>query len=297
MTTVTPANHIANMNPPSTTVQLRHCRIPSRGAELFMRSVLPADGAPVQARLAIVHGYGDHSGRYEPFLQYLAQRGIAGHAVDLRGQGQSSGRRGHVRKWEDYLDDLSAFLSRAELHGPGPLFLLAHSHGALVVSSAVLNGLTGIAGCVMSSPYFHSLLVQPRFKVLLGRLIEPWMGWLPLPTGVHANWMSGDPAMIAESEADPLVVSTATPRWYFGHLRAQQRVLARAGEFHLPLLVLAGQADPLADPAAAEDFYRRAGSADKTFIAYPGFRHELLRDTQRQKVFADIYSWMNRRMN
>jgi lysophospholipase len=165
----------------------------------------------------------------------------------------------------------------------------------LVVTHALLDGLQGIAGCVLSSPFFRSRLTPPRLKVFLGRLLEPWFGWIATPTGLSAKWMSSDPEMVAQSEADNLTVGVATLRWYFRHLQAQQRVLARAGDFRLPLLVLAGQADPLADPAAAEDFYRRAASTDKTFIAYPGLLHELLRETQRQKVFTDILSWMKQR--
>jgi alpha-beta hydrolase superfamily lysophospholipase len=108
--------------------------------------------------------------------------------------------------------------------------------------------------------------------------------------------MSADPEMVAQSRTDPLVTRVATPRWYFGQLRAQQRTLAHAAKFRLPLLVLAGDADPLADSAAAEAFYEKAGSTDKRFKRYPGFLHELLREKERQTVFADIMEWMRRRV-
>src|SRR5947209_4783068 len=102
----------------------------SRGATLLRRCVRPAAGVsaqPVWATLVFVHGYGDHSGRYLHFLEWLARRGVACHAFDLRGQGQSTGRRGFVRRWEDYLEDLASFFAldalRAELNDGRPLFL------------------------------------------------------------------------------------------------------------------------------------------------------------------------------
>ena len=101
--------------------------------------------------------------------------------------------------------------------------------------------------------------------------------------------------MVAQSKADPLACAVATPGWYFGFLQAQAWVMTQAEKFRWPLLVLAGQADPVADPATARDFYERAASAAKRFIAYDGLLHELLREKERQKIFADILAWLAER--
>src|SRR5437899_3146686 len=108
---------------------------------LFRRSVRP-DNA--WATLGVIHGYGDHGGRYLHFMRWMAERGVACHTFDFRGQGRSTGRRGFVRRWEEYLDDLSAFLALDEMRSDGnPLFLLAHSHGAVVLSAAALHSCPG----------------------------------------------------------------------------------------------------------------------------------------------------------
>src|SRR5579859_2625672 len=117
------------------------------GVTLFRRHIIPRRP---WAHLGIIHGYGDHSGRFVHFMKWMAERGVACHGFDLRGQGRSTGRPGYVRRWEDYLDDLSAFLALDELAQARPLFLLGHSHGALVLAVAVIGGRITAQGCVMT---------------------------------------------------------------------------------------------------------------------------------------------------
>jgi lysophospholipase len=265
------------------------------GVRLYHRFVAPPKD--VIARLAIVHGYGDHGGRYLHFMRWMAERGIACDAVDLRGQGRAEGRRGFVRRWEDYLDDLNAFLSllHAEKQSGPPLFLLAHSHGALIAAVAGKSGrLTdhNVRGVIMTSPYLRNRMVVPRRKVLLGRAVCLIVPWIPIAHGMENGWMTSDPAMLADSAADPFMTSVATPRWYLGHLRVQRRILARASEFQLPLLVLAAGDEKIADPVISEEFVRLVGSADKTFRLIPNMRHELLREIGREKLFGEIHSWI-----
>src|SRR5688500_3489789 len=108
------------------------------GVTLHRLSITPAADQPVSARLAEVHGYGDHAGRYWELMTWLASRGVACHAFDFRGHGRSTGRRGFVRRWDEHLDDLRAFLDlpalRHDSPGDPPLFVLGHSHGGLVVA-------------------------------------------------------------------------------------------------------------------------------------------------------------------
>lgn len=267
------------------------------GGRMYRRSTHPTTEAV--ARLAIIHGYGDHSGRYAHFMRWMAMRGVACDAVDLRGQGLAGGRRGFVRRWDDYLADVRAFLSLAapESIAALPRFILGHSHGGLVVAAAGEAGMlesAGIRGVVLTSPYFQSRMKLPRLKVMLGRMIGLVVPWLPVPTGMNAEWMSSDAQMVEDTRNDPLCARVATPRWYAGHLRAQSRVMADAASFRMPLMVLAGGADPIADPAAGERFVQRAGSTDKTFLACPGLLHELLRERARERISEQILAWITR---
>ncbi len=245
---------------------------PGAGVTLYRRSVLPAGDA--WARLGLVHGYGDHSGRYMHFLRWMAGRGVACHALDFRGHGLATGRRGFVVQWQEYLHDLDLFLALEAVRGEAPLFLLGQSHGGLVLAAAGIRGLPGVTGCILTSPYLGSKMPVPAGKLFLARFADRLVPWLPVPSRIKDEWLSSDAALIQEGRQDLLVLRTATPRWYFGARAAQADVLERAGEFRLPLLLLVGDADPVADPDAARAFCQRAGSADKTERTYPGHLHE-----------------------
>ena len=98
--------------------------------------------------------------------------------------------------------------------------------------------------------------------------------------------------MIEDSRRDPLALRIATPRWWFSMHAAQQQVMAHAHEFHLPLLMLIGEADPVADLGAQQHFFEAAASTRKTLRIYPGMLHEILRETGREQAFDDIYDWL-----
>lgn len=277
------------------------------GVTYFSFTVRPRDPAHERARLAIVHGYGDHAGRYVEFMTWLAGRGVGCHAFDLRGHGRSSGRRAFVNEWEEYLDDLDALL---EEHGlregagasgselPLPVFVLGHSHGGLIVAAAgVRHQLErhNVRGVILSAPYLVNALPVPRHKLVAAHIANLLAPWLRIPSGVRPEMMSSDDDCVADSRKDPLALRVATPRWFMTHRPIQADTLSRAGEMTLPLLVLQGDADPIADPAGAKRFHDAARSADKTLIIYPGFKHEPLRESDRDRVFADILNWMSHR--
>jgi lysophospholipase len=283
----------APMSTADDTVRIEEEPFPATGVTLYRRSAYPAGG--VEASLALLHGYGEHSGRHLHFMRWMAARGVACHALDFRGQGRASGRRGFVVSWDDYLEDLQAFLAlRAvgDTRRGGPFFVLGHSHGALILGMAGIRGLVDAAGCVMTAPYFRAKMAVPPHKIAAARLLNPVLPWLGVPSGLRDEWMSADERMVQDSRADALIVRTATPRWYLGALRAQAEVLRRAGEFRLPLLVLMGDADPVADPRLAHEFFSRAGSEDKTYHPLPDHLHELLREAGRERIFQQILKWI-----
>jgi alpha-beta hydrolase superfamily lysophospholipase len=232
-------------------------------------------------------------------MRWMAEKGIACHALDLRGQGRSEGSRGFVARWEDYLDDLLSFLSLPQIQSEsdGPLFVLGHSHGGLIAAVACIRGLLnqfGVRGVILCSPFLVSRLRRQRWNAALARALNGIAPAMRLPTGLQDEWMTQDPAMIADTRQDELYGRTATPRWYLGQLRAQREAMARAAEFALPLLALAGGADPIADPGGAEQFVARTGSLDKSFRLYPDQLHELLRELRRESTFTDVLTWVRR---
>jgi alpha-beta hydrolase superfamily lysophospholipase len=279
--------------------------IEGAAGRLCRRWERPVNVSPV-ARMLIFHGYGDHSGRFAHFKRWLAARGVASDAFDFRGHGCSGGKRGFVRKWDEYLDDVQAILaaSRPVWASEGlaglPLFVLGHSHGGLILAAAGIRGILKpdeVTGCIMSAPYLRpaQALTWPwRVIAAVTNVVSPS---LRVATGLSPEMMSGDPAMISDSEADTLLLRAATPRWYTTALRAQAEVFAHADRFRLPLLCLFGDEDRVASVDGARRFVERTGSIDKTFQLILGARHELLRETSRDDTFARILRWMSLRMD
>jgi alpha-beta hydrolase superfamily lysophospholipase len=264
------------------------------GELLFRRAVRPAQGA--WARLALCHGYGEHSGRHAHALQWLAERGVECHALDLRGQGRSSGQRGYVHRWDHYVDDFLGLLQEVGVSPASeprlPTFALGHSHGALVVIAALLRGLEGVDGAVLTAPYLRSCMEVPQWKQLLARLLNPVAPRFALHSGLRDDWMCRDEAMIRDSREDALNVRQATVRWYVSAHQTQSQLRERAGELHLPLLVMTGAADPISEPEAVREFVERAGSPDKTFHLYPELLHEIFRERCREELFETVLQWL-----
>jgi lysophospholipase len=249
------------------------------------------------ARVGMLHGYGDHCSRYEHFYRWLAERGVASAAFDFRGHGRSEGRRGHVARWEEFLEDLEVFLRQSEMkRGEGPpVFLVGHSHGGLVMAKAAIDGLSGVAGAIFSCPYLKSAVPVPWWKGILARVGDRCLPAMAVPTGMRPEWLCGDQEMMEDSKNDPLGHRVATPRWFATMQRAQAEVMERAGEFKWPMLMLIGKKDCVAVPEVGEEFYRRAGSSEKKLLVYPEMLHEVLREKEREEVFGEILLWMKER--
>lgn len=263
---------------------------------LLTRQVWRPESAP-SAVLAVVHGYGEHGGRYRGLAEQLAPRGCAVHAYDLRGHGRSGGRRGHLDRFTDYLDDTAVFLDavRGEQPGGQP-YLLGHSLGGLIAAAYVEDRpADGLAGLILSSPFLRLGRPAPPLKLGAARLLS-----LVAPAANIGNTL--DPADLTHDQdvvkaygTDPLNHHVATARWAAEVVAAQGAALEAAGRIRLPFLLLYADADAVADPLASRELFAAAGSADKTEHCYAGYFHELFNETGRDAVFADLAAWLEAR--
>jgi alpha-beta hydrolase superfamily lysophospholipase len=260
------------------------------GLELYMQSWRP-DGRP-KAVLAIVHGHGEHSGRYRNVFEYFAPRGYALHAYDLRGHGRSSGQRGSIHDWADYREDTRTFLGLVRAGEPGiPLFLFGHSLGGLIVLDYGLHTTDDLKGVVASGPVLGPPQIPAALLGLSKVLSRVWPRF-SLNSGLDATAISRDPAVVKAYVEDPLVHSKGTARLGAEMLRTTEWVQAKAAEWRLPLLIVHGADDRLAPPAFSRQFFEKVAIADKTRIEYPGGFHEPHNDLEKATVFADIERWI-----
>jgi len=246
--------------------------------------------------VALVHGYAEHLGRYTEVTGALAGAGYTVHLLDCRGHGQSGGKRAHVDRFDEYLSDLEIFLARVKEQAAGaPMFLLGHSHGALIAARYLLDKPEAVRGVIFSSPYFRRKLYVSPLKILAGKLVGRVLPSLPMSNALKPEQLTRDVEIQNATRADPLYQHIATPRWFNESNAAQETVMRRATEFVTPFLLLSGAADAIADPAAGREFFEHATSKDKQHKQYDGLLHELFHEPEREAVFRDVVGWLDER--
>ncbi|HTX68040.1 MAG TPA: lysophospholipase [Thermoleophilia bacterium] len=273
------------------------------GVRLHLQAWLPAGDAPgapapdVRAVVAVVHGYGDHGGRYTWLGEDLAARGHALYAYDLRGHGHSSGERGQVGRFDEYLDDTEAFLDEVRKAQPGKtLFLLGHSMGGLICARLAEERPPAVRGLILSSPFLQlAEAVPPSRLYALKVLARVWRD-RDIGNTVRAEHLSHDEAVVSAYTTDRLVHHVAPARWASQMLAAQDATMADASKILLPLLTLYGTEDQVVDTAFVEALYADAESEDKTIHRYEGYYHECFNETGRERVFDDLAAWLAARL-
>jgi len=263
---------------------------------LLTRQAWRPEGASA-AVLAVIHGYGEHGGRYRGLAEHMAAGGYALHVYDLRGHGRSAGRRGHLGRFTDYLDDTAVFLDAVREEQPGrPLYLLGHSLGGLIAAAYVEDRpADALAGLILSSPFLRLGMPVPPLKLGAARLLSLVAPAVNVGNTLDPAGLSHDQEVVRAYGTDPLNHHVATARWAAEVVAAQSAALSAAGSIRLPFLLLYGDADAVADPDASRELFAGAGSVDKTVHCYGGFYHEIFNETGRDAVFADLAAWLSAR--
>jgi len=247
------------------------------GTEIFYRTW----PALQQARgiVVLVHGMGEHSGRYSQVAQFLAQRGLVTYALDQRGHGLTSGEKGTVGRFDDFLDDLAAFVTLAVGQHPGlPLVMLGHSMGGLIATAYVLE-----------RP------LAPDYLVLSGPAIVPIFD--PAERSIDPTRLTRDPEAWRSYLEDPLVLRERVQDGLYTALAHGLGLLVeRAAGIRMPVLLIHGEADVLCSAEGARLYLQGASSPDVTLLVYPEGRHEMLNEINRDDVLEDLWSWLQSRL-
>jgi alpha-beta hydrolase superfamily lysophospholipase len=243
---------------------------------------------------AVVHGLGEHSGRYQRFADGMARHGMATYAVDLRGHGESAGPRGHIDSWSQWVDDVVSFVELVEREAKGEVVPLGHSFGGAVMLSAIESGrLANAKRFVLSSPAIKIKAKVPAWKSALGGLTARVAPRLAMSNQVDPATVSRIPEVVEAYRTDPLVHDKISSGLYAAWQRAVSESLEHAGEIKIPFLILAGTADMLIDPEGSRELHARAPVASELRLL-EGRYHEPFNDLGSDEVFSAIADWLNR---
>ncbi len=241
----------------------------------------------------MLHGHGEHSGRYHGFAAAMSARGYSTYAVDWRGHGLSEGQRGHAGSFDDLTGDARLFVEEVRRAQAGDEVVpLGHSVGGSILLSAIVRGEVQPQRFAVSSPALRVRAQVPRWKLAAAGALSRLAPKVALATDLETNAISRDPAIVAAYEKDPLVHSRMSVRFYAEWGAANAEIMTRAGEIKVPFFASHGTDDRIIDPGGTEEFYKRTSVPGSVLKLYAGSYHEPFNDLDRERVFTDLATWV-----
>jgi len=265
----------------------------SDGLDLFARGWVPK-GRP-KAIIALVHGLGEHTGRYAHVGAVFVERGYALLGFDLRGHGASGGPRGHLPSFEAFMTDIDRFLIEIGERYPGVgQFLYGHSLGGILALNYVLRRKTRLAGVISTAAGLRTALEEQKVKVVLAKVLGTLMPAMTLASGLDPKTLSRDPVVVQAYVSDPLVHDRMTLGFGKIMLAAIPWTFEHAGELQLPLLIMHGTKDMLGYPRGSQEFAASAPKELVTLKLWDGLYHEIHNEPEKADVFKVMLDWLDK---
>jgi len=244
-----------------------------------------------------IHGFAEHRLRYNEFAQFLNQNQINFFSFDLRGHGDSSGKRGLILDFNDYLDDVESAIKEIRKK-TDKIILCGHSMGGLILGRFLETRKVDIQinASIFTCPFMGLGMPVPNWKRKLAELLAKPFPGLSLPSGLDAKDLSHDEDVVKAYVNDPKVFTKATARWFVECLKHQSLVIEEAKQIKVPTQVMQGLADKIVDPHRTKEFYYNLTIQDKKWIEYEGLYHEILNERQpeRKRVYEDVLNWIKK---
>jgi len=261
------------------------------GLNIFAQTWEP--DSPPKAVICLVHGLGEHSGRYAHVAETLNRGGYAVIASDLRGHGKTEGKRGHSPSFNAFMDDVAILMGEyAQRYAGLPCFLWGHSLGGVLVANYVLRRKPKLTGVVITSPGLKTSISDQKMKIQFAKIAGMFIPEMSMPTGLDAKLISRDPAVVERYVNDPLVHGTATLAMAKYTIEAIPWAYAHASEWDLPVLIMHGDADAIAYVSGSEEFASKIAQ-DCTLKIWPGLWHETHNEPEKEQVLAYALGWLD----
>ncbi len=250
-------------------------------------------GKQPKAVVILVHGHGEHVGRYAHVGEAFAGAGFALLGFDLRGHGNSGGPRGHTPSYEALIDDLADFIAQGAARYPKiPIFLYGHSLGGNLVLNFALRRNPRLAGVIATGPWLKLAFEPPAMQVTLARTLNKVAPGFTQKSGLETAALSHDAQVEKKYVSDPLNHDKISARLFVVMYESGLWALEHASEFPLPLLLMHGTADRLTSATASRDFAERGGKK-VTWRSWDGGYHEIHNEPLKAEVLETMVKWMD----
>jgi len=243
------------------------------------------DSTPLLS-VMLIHGQGEHMGRYHLVGEMLAENGVRVIGVDLRGHGISNGKRGHIKKWSDYFQDLDAV---AELL-PSRYAIIGHSMGGLLALGYGLRNQHRLSSVTVTGPLLGVSIQPAAWKEALSGLLSVIAPALPFDSEIPMDELCSDPDTVQRFANDALRVSTVTPRWYVEMKKEIEQVMAIATQAKIPLFAHMGANETIVDPEMVKKVSEMWAPAESSLTLWPGCHHELFQESDAESIIMQIFS-------
>lgn len=266
------------------------------GLKLYAKEWKPESDA--KAVVVLVHGIGEHIGRYEHVAQRYVDANYIFRGFDLRGHGKSDGPRGHALSYDQLVNDIDQFIQMAHTAYPDlPVFLYGHSLGGALVLYFAETCQSNLKGIIATSPGLAPTEPMPAITVAAGKLLTRIAPAFKIQNGLDLSGLARDPEVAEMYRKDPLVHPFISASLGTALLNNGQYIVDHAPSFDLPLLLLQGSADRLVNVPKTAEFASNVPQNLLTYKVFPGFYHELHNEPQKDQVFEEMFKWLERNLN
>lgn len=252
-----------------------------------------------KAIINLVHGFGEYSERYNYWTMKFADKGFVVHAIDYRGHGKSDGRRGHINKFDDFLNDIDVLVNESEKLYPNlPQFIYGHSLGGNIVTNYILNRDNNFKGAVISSPWLKLAFDPSTLMLFFARIMYKVYPKFTQNSKLEVKALSHDKKIVDDYINDPLVHEKISAGMFYEIFEAGHRVFDNINKLDIPVLIQHGNADKITSYKASKEFANKAKELKKDIIykEWEGLYHELHNELKKDEVFEFVLQCLEKKL-
>jgi acylglycerol lipase len=244
------------------------------------------------ATLCLIHGIGDHSGRYDALARHFCKHNILVCAIDYRGNGRSPGKQGHINHLEELLDDVEVLVRWCKrIYAHLPTFIYGHSMGGNLVLNYLIHKRQDFAGAIITAPWLGLVKPPSAWELWAGRIVNTFYPAFTMSTGIKSNHLSSGDDSRPPSEKDPLMHGKITVRTFLELDKSVREIIVGSEKIITPLIICHGSADTITDQAWSQNLANTKPQLFK-FVPYPDACHELHNDPLSANLFNDLLTWI-----